>query len=251
MNKSQGRLIAHLPNTLTALNLFSGALATVFALQGALVPAALLILAGFFFDLTDGLTARLLKVQSAIGKELDSLADLISFGMAPAAILFTISLRQSGELPLDFSQPLSTWWVFLIPFILPVFAGLRLAKFNVDENQTDHFSGLPTPANGLMVLVLPLVLRYQPDSFLISWLESAWFIPCYSLIISLLMVSRIRLHSLKMKGFSWRQSRFTYLLILLCLPLIVGLGLTGIFFIIPVYVVYTMVLAKIRLGRHS
>ncbi|MFO7617045.1 MAG: CDP-diacylglycerol--serine O-phosphatidyltransferase [Bacteroidales bacterium] len=249
MNESRGRLAAHIPNTLTALNLFSGALATVFALQGALVPAAFLILAGFVFDLADGLVARLLRVQSELGKELDSLADLISFGMAPASVLFTIGAGQSGGLPWDFSQPFSSWWHTLIPFLLPVFAGLRLARFNIDDRQKEHFIGLPTPANGLMVLALALAASYQPASFLVEWLQSGWFIPSYSLAVSALMVSPIRLYSLKMKGFTWRKSRFTYLLVILCLPLILLLGLTGIFLCIPAYVAYTAILAIIRLDR--
>jgi CDP-diacylglycerol--serine O-phosphatidyltransferase len=100
-----------------------------------------------------------------------------------------------------------------------------------------------------MVLALSLVAHYQPGSFLIGWLESGWFIPIYSLAVSTLMVSPLRLYSLKMKGFTWKKSRFSYLLVLICLPLVILLGLTGIFFCIPAYMAYTAILAIIRIDR--
>lgn len=238
-------IVNNIPNALTSLNLLSGSLATVFALQGYLQTASVLIISGLVFDILDGLLARMLHVQSPIGKELDSLADLVSFGLAPACILFGIGQEFSGYGPINLALPFSKWVASLIPFILPVFAGLRLANFNIDQRQTTQFIGLPAPSNGFMVLALPLVLNHQPDSFLTSWLGSAWFIPVYSILVSFLMVSPIPLYSLKLKGFSWQKNHLTYLFILAVLILIISLQYTGIFLIIPLYFIFAAVAARL------
>jgi CDP-diacylglycerol--serine O-phosphatidyltransferase len=232
----------HIPNFITLLNLLSGSLAVVFALQGYPALASVMVIAGFLFDFLDGFSARLLKVQSAIGKELDSLADVISFGLAPAAILFGIHLEMTGVAGFSTDKPIGATLLSLIPFLLPVFAGLRLAKFNVDERQSTKFIGVPTPANGIMVLALPLVMKYQPDSFLVNWLESGWFIPAYSIIVAWLMVSPIRLFSLKIKGFRWSDNRFTFLYLVIALILLITLGYTGLFLTIPIYILYASIL---------
>ncbi|MDD4645583.1 MAG: CDP-alcohol phosphatidyltransferase family protein, partial [Bacteroidales bacterium] len=182
------RIIKQIPNTLTLLNLLCGSLAVLMALRGYITQGAILIAIGFIFDLCDGMAARLLKAQSPIGKELDSLADLISFGLAPAAILFGIQEQLGVGGPFSISQPAGTIILRLLPFLLPVFAGLRLALFNIDERQSHQFIGIPTPANGLMVLSLPLILRFQPDSFLVAMLNNDLFVPIYSVIVSYLMV---------------------------------------------------------------
>ncbi|HBB93267.1 MAG: hypothetical protein A2X22_13840 [Bacteroidetes bacterium GWF2_49_14] len=241
----------HIPNIITLLNLLSGSLAVVFALQGYPAFASVLVMAGFLFDFLDGFSARLLKVQSAIGKELDSLADVITFGLAPAAILFGIQLELAGGAGFSADKPLGIILISLIPFLLPVFAGLRLAMFNIDERQTTRFIGLPTPANGIMVLALPLVMKFQPDSFLVSWLESGFFIPAYSILVSWLMVSPVRLFSLKIKGLKWVDNRFTFLFLAIALILILVLGYTGIFLTIPCYILYAGVLDTIETRRHS
>ncbi len=241
----------HIPNFITLLNLLSGSLAVVFALQGYPVFASVWVMAGFLFDFLDGFSARLLKVQSAIGKELDSLADVISFGLAPAAILFGIQLELTGSAGFSADKPIGATVISLVPFLLPVFAGLRLARFNIDERQTTRFIGLPTPANGIMVLALPLVMKYQPDSFLISWLESGIFIPAYSILVSWLMVSPIRLFSLKIKGLKWSGNGYTFLFLAIALTLILAMGYTGIFLTIPGYIVYAAVLDSIETRRQS
>ncbi len=236
-------LVRQIPNTLTLLNLLCGSVAVLLALRGYLTVAAFLVMAGFFFDLFDGMAARLLKAQSPIGKELDSLADLITFGLAPASILFGIQelLGQGG--PFSLVQPMGTVILRLLPFLLPVFAGLRLAKFNVDERQSHQFIGLPTPANGIMVLALPLLMHYQPESFMNSFLNNDLFVPIYSLIVSYLMISPLRLYSMKIKGFGFNQNKFTYTFGIIAILLIILFRQTGIFLIIPAYILYAGILA--------
>jgi CDP-diacylglycerol--serine O-phosphatidyltransferase len=234
-------VLKHIPNTLTALNLLCGSLAVPMAFMGFLPESAFLISLGFIFDLSDGMTARLLNVQSSFGKELDSLADMITFGLAPAAILFTIQQQSTGNGTFRADLPAGQMVLQFLPFILPVFAGLRLAKFNIDERQTNRFIGLPVPANGLMVLAMPFVINYQHDSFLITWMESSWFIPVYSIAASLLMVSPLKLYSLKIKGFGWKKNKFTYLFAGIALLLVAFLGYTGVFLIIPAYILYAAV----------
>lgn len=199
-------IVQQIPNTLTLLNMFCGSLAVLLAIRGYIREAAMLVAVGFFFDLLDGMAARILHAQSPIGKELDSLADLISFGLAPAAILFGIQEQLDQSAPFSLLQPAGTIILRLLPFLLPIFAGLRLAKFNIDERQSHQFIGLPTPANGLMVLALPLAMHGQPDSFLAGWLNSDLFVPLYSVIVSYLMVSPLRLYSLKVKGLKTRRT---------------------------------------------
>ena len=174
------RIITHIPNTLTILNLLCGCTSIVMAFNGDLRNSAIFLLLAFHADVFDGLTARLLKVQSAIGKELDSLADLLSFGLAPAVILHVIMKNEMAIETFSFSLPPGKWIPLLIPFLLTVFSALRLAKFNNDENQEDAFVGLPTPANALMVISLPLIAFRQPESFVMDWFSTPFGIIVYS-----------------------------------------------------------------------
>jgi CDP-diacylglycerol--serine O-phosphatidyltransferase len=236
-------IVLQIPNTLTLLNLFCGSVAVLLALNGYIREGAILVMIGFFFDLSDGMAARLLKAQSTIGKELDSLADLITFGLAPAALLFGIQEHLGQGAPFSLTQPTGTIILRLLPFLLPVFAGLRLAKFNIDERQSHQFIGLPTPANGLMVLSLPLIMHYQPDSFIINWLSNDLFVPIYSVIVSYLMISPLRLYSMKIKGFNLKENKYTYLFAAISLLLIVFFRHTGLFLTIPIYILYAGILS--------
>ena len=241
----------HLPNTLTSLNLFCGSLSILFAIQGELLQAAYLLLIAYHFDIFDGLAARLLKVQSEIGKELDSLADVISFGLGPAAILFGLL---KPELDIDtvtlFPSDLREYLIF-IPFILPVFAALRLAKFNLDVSKSSNFIGLPTPANALMVLSIPLIANHHPDSFIVEAFTSIEGILIYSIIVSFLMVSPLPLYSLKLKGFSWSVNKYTYIFLMIVLLTLVSFGYTGLFLIVVFYFIYGHGLALFLKRKNS
>ncbi|MEA1876699.1 MAG: CDP-alcohol phosphatidyltransferase family protein [Bacteroidota bacterium] len=232
------RLISNIPNTLTTLNLIGGCLSILVAFSGDLRLSAIILLVAFHADIFDGMSARLLKVQSPMGKELDSLADLVSFGLAPAIILHVMLKQQLDVEAFAFSLPAKTWITLLIPFLLTVFAALRLAKFNVDEDQKDTFIGLPTPANALMVISLPLIAFSQPESFIIDWFSHPEAIIIYSVTVALLMVIPVHLYGLKLKGFRWQENKFRYLFLALGFGTILAFFHTGLFLTIILYFGY-------------
>ena len=232
------RIISHIPNTLTILNLIGGCLSIVTAFSGDLRLSAIILLVAFHADIFDGMSARLLKVQSLLGKELDSLADLVSFGLAPAVILHVMLKEQLNVEAFEFSLSAKTWITLLIPFLLPVFAALRLAKFNVDDDQKNAFVGLPTPANALMVISLPLIAQSQPESFVLRCFSAPEGIIIYSIAVSLLMVAPVHLYGLKLKGFNWQENKFRYLFIALGLGTILIFFHTGLFLTIILYFIY-------------
>ena len=222
----------HIPNMITCCNLISGCIATYFAFQGNYYEALLFIVIGAVFDFFDGMTARLLHVSSPIGKELDSLADNITFGFAPSAIVF--SFLNSFHIHLPF--------VPFLAFIIAAFSALRLAKFNLDERQALGFIGLPTPANALFWGALIARVDF------ISWFEP-YTIPDYWLYIILvlipvscyLLVSEIPMFALKFKTWGWRGNEIKYIFILSCIPILLWLGVAGIAAIIAWYIVLSII----------
>ena len=158
-----------LPNMITSLNILSGAVAVIFAITGNLVMAAWFIILGIFFDFFDGLVARLVDAQSPVGVQLDSLADVITSGLAPALIMMqlldmAVTAKTEAGVLLRFTDGWNFSYELYVPFVglmIVIAAAYRLAKFNVDERQTTGFIGLPTPANALLILSLPLILEYQ------------------------------------------------------------------------------------------
>ena len=222
----------HIPNTITCLNLISGCIATYFAFQGSYMEALLFIVIGAVFDFFDGMTARLLHVSSPIGKELDSLADDITFGFAPSAMVF--SFLSSFHIHLPF--------VPFLAFVIAAFSALRLAKFNLDERQALGFIGLPTPANALFwgSLIVSLNFRtwFEPYQLPEFWLYVVLaLIPasCY------LLVSEIPMFALKFKTWGWKGNEVKYIFLLTCIPLLLLLQVSGIAVIIAWYVVLSVV----------
>ena len=225
----------HIPNTITCLNLISGCIATYWAFQGDYQIALLFIVIGAVFDFFDGMTARLLHVSSPIGKELDSLADDITFGFAPSAIIFsflqsTTAVANSTLYTLHSTLP-------YLAFIMAAFSALRLAKFNLDERQALGFIGLPTPANALFwgALIVGLgdkiaTLPYAPWIVLATMLVSSW-----------LLVSEIPMFALKFKTWGWQGNQVKYLFLLSCIPLLLLLGISGIAAIIAWYILLSVV----------
>jgi CDP-diacylglycerol--serine O-phosphatidyltransferase len=212
------RITRQIPNFITCLNLFCGCMAVVFALRGWLAFAVAMVMVAALFDLLDGLAARLLKATSPLGKELDSLADVVSFGLVPATILhYEYCLILSPRLSYGFDS--ISWEVLtFFPFIVAVAAALRLAKFNIDTRQSEHFRGLPTPAAALLTCSLIVYITRTP-----KWmplLDTPYSIPVVALLVSLLMVSGIPMLSLKIKALQWRGNR-ARLLFLGCAILIV------------------------------
>ncbi|SEN36346.1 CDP-diacylglycerol---serine O-phosphatidyltransferase [bacterium A37T11] len=191
-----------LPNALTCLNLFSGCIGVFFAFHAKIEGAALCILLSGIFDFFDGFAARLLKVKSAIGKELDSLADVISFGLLPAVVLF-----QMGQKSLPDNWQLLAFAAFLVT----VFSALRLAKFNIDDRQTTDFIGLNTPTNTFFIISLPFIGQHYPGLIYHPvFLFSIVIITCW------LLVSKIRLFSLKFNGLSWQHNKYKFIFLILC-----------------------------------
>ena len=222
----------HIPNTITCCNLISGCTATYYAFLGDYYTALLFIVIGAVFDFFDGMSARLLHVSSEIGKELDSLADDITFGFAPSAIVF--SFLNSFHIHLPF--------VPFLAFLIAAFSALRLAKFNLDERQALGFIGLPTPANALFWGALIANLNFH------RWLEP-YMIPNFWLYVILvlipiscyLLVSEIPMFALKFKTWGWKGNEVKYIFLLTCIPLLLLLGTLGIAAIIAWYVVLSVI----------
>ncbi len=220
----------HIPNTITCCNLISGCIATYFAFQSDFSLALLFIVAGAVFDFFDGMVARLLHVSSPIGKELDSLADDITFGFAPSAIIFSY---------------LNTFHIhiFIIPFlafVMAAFSALRLAKFNLDERQALGFIGLPTPANALFWGALIVGLQEYAISFEgLEWIIlGGTFLSCY------LLIAEIPMFALKFKHWGWKGNEIKYIFVLSCIPLLLFLGVSGFAAIIAWYVILSVITNK-------
>lgn len=233
----------HIPNFITSLNLASGFLAIILAAEGKLLTASWLILAAMIFDFLDGLTARLLKAYSEIGKQLDSLADVVSFGIAPAIILYKLletSLGISGPM-FRGDHGLLSDLLLLLTLIMPVCAALRLAIFNTDVSQLKSFRGLPTPANALAVISIIISRYYSKGSFIDKITDSPTALALFTLIISILMVTRIPMLSLKTSTIKFRGNEGLYLLVASVIIALVLLGPAGAILIIPLYIVVSLV----------
>jgi CDP-diacylglycerol---serine O-phosphatidyltransferase len=228
----------HVPNFITSLNLAAGFMAVIFAANGDVISASWLILAAMIFDFLDGFSARLLKSYSEIGKELDSLADVVSFGVAPALIIYQLLVNSVSSTSSASSNdlPFSIFVIRSIPVIMPVCAALRLAKFNTDTTQTISFKGLPTPANALAVISLIIADRYTDSTIFDCLTGSPAALIIFTLFLSLLMVSRLPLLSLKFSNlkFSGNEGRFILIGLVLVSFLILGPGAAPL--IIPFYI---------------
>lgn len=222
----------HIPNTITCCNLISGCVATYWALCGVYDIALLFIVIGAVFDFFDGMSARLLGVSSPIGKELDSLADDITFGFAPSAILFDFLKQHADQLP--------CYYLIYAAFIMAAFSALRLAKFNLDERQALGFIGLPTPANALFWSSLIAGAGDCLDSlpYVTYILLAGMLLNCY------LLVSEIPMFALKFKHWGWKGNEIKYFFILSCIPMFLLLGITGFAAIIAWYIILSVVTTK-------
>jgi len=230
----------HIPNFITSLNLASGFAAIIFLFNGDPVTASWLILAAMVFDFFDGFASRLLKAYSDLGKELDSLADVVSFGVAPSLMIYNVL---SSSMTLGDSGLLSVKHILAIAVtaFFPVCSALRLAKFNIDTTQSDTFRGMPTPAAALAVVTIILSGYYSESVLVRSFLASPAAVIIFSLIISGLMVTRIPLLSLKFHDFSLKGNEGRFLLITVCLLLFIVFRFGGIPWIIPAYLVISLI----------
>jgi len=222
----------HIPNLLTCLNLFSGCIAVLMALQGNLQAVTICVFASGIFDFFDGMVARLLHVKSPIGKELDSLADMVSFGFLPGTIMFTLLTKvfpDGSLLP-------------YLGYIITVFSALRLAKFNLDERQTSDFIGLNTPMNTFYVLSLPYIADKYPQLVL-----NPIVLICSVLVTIYLLVSEIRLFSMKFSSMDWKTNKFRFIFLILTLILFIA----GQFMALPVILILYFILSALHFNKKN
>lgn len=230
----------HIPNFITLLNLICGLVSIVYFAEGRLDMSAFMVFLAAMFDFMDGFFARLLKAYSPLGAQLDSLADVVSFGVAPSLILFSL-IKESHGLP-----DLRAGQTHLLPFvalIVPLFTALRLAKFNIDTRQSVSFIGLPSPASGLLLASLPLIKSqlYTSQSLFYMIVTNTYFYIGVAVLMSLLMVSELPLFGLKFKSFSFKGNEVRYLFLVLALALLVSLQFVAIPFIVLLYVMLSLI----------
>ncbi len=231
------KLTRHIPNMLTMFNLLLGSVAVLFAFSGRYEQVVWLVALAAVFDFLDGTAARLLDARSAIGKELDSLADVVSFGLVPSAIMYSML---AGTSP--FTRTAGSFLhVFALPaFLMVVCSALRLAKFNTDPQQVENFKGLPTPANALFVITLPFIYLQGAEGYgiaglLAGGLSNYWVLLAITLLLSMLLVSNLPLLGLKIKSFSLQQNAPKLLLLMVAGLLILLLGVSASPFLLLAY----------------
>lgn len=226
-------IVRNIPNSITCCNLISGCIATYNAFLGDIRMALLWIIVGAVFDFFDGMSARLLKVSSPIGKELDSLADDITFGFAPSAIIFYELSIMEYPSELLMLKP----YLPYLAFVMAAYSALRLAKFNLDERQSLGFIGLPTPANALFWGALFVGAQNFMES-------TAYMLPVVLLMICVscwLLIAEVPMFALKFKQWGWKGNEVKYIFLISCLPLLMIFGITAFSVIIAWYVVLSVV----------
>jgi len=229
-------MVKHLPNAITCLNLFSGCIGVVFAFENNLRYAGYAILISAFLDFFDGMAARLLNISSPMGKQLDSLADMVSFGLLPAVMMFQLISSSTGSY-----NPVS--WLPYIAFMLAIFSALRLAKFNVDVRQGDRFIGLPTPSGALVVMAIPYII--ENGGFFGNLFDNRLTLIALTLIVSLLLVAELPLLALKFKSFDFRSNRYRYLLLIIGVALFAMFNFASIPLIILIYILLSIIQNKL------
>ena len=226
----------HIPNTVTCLNLFSGCIACFMAFQARYELALTFIILSAVFDFFDGMLARVLHAFSPIGKDLDSLADDISFGAAPSFVVFSLFKEMHYPGSMEWLAPYLPYAAFLIS----VFSALRLAKFNNDTRQTSSFIGLPVPANALFWGALTV----GAHDFLISPACNPFYLLVVVLLFSWLLVSEIPMFSLKFKNLSWKDNKVSFIFLIVCIPLLIFLGISGFSAVIVWYIILSLFTRK-------
>jgi CDP-diacylglycerol--serine O-phosphatidyltransferase len=238
------QLFFWVPNTITSLNLVCGSLAVFFAVDNQLGLAAVFIFAAAIFDFLDGLSARLLKAYSSIGKELDSLADTVSFGLAPAAIVFTmieLTLFGKNQHIQDIEASLSQWILLLSSLVIPIAGAFRLAKFNTDDRQTDQFLGMPIPANAIFFASLALILVLGDRSIIEPIILNKYTLLISIFSCSFLMVSELPMFNLKFKNLKLKGNGLRYLFIVITILMLIFLKV----YALPLIIIWYVLLSGI------
>ncbi|SNQ43985.1 CDP-alcohol phosphatidyltransferase family protein [Cellulophaga lytica] len=241
-----------IPNLITLLNLFCGCLAVLFAVHGLFEMVALFVFLGIFFDFFDGFAARMLKVQSELGLQLDSLADMVTSGVVPGIVMYKLLLMSTtgGWSSAMFAGVENNFYTSgfqissIIPFIgfvITLASSYRLAKFNIDENQTESFIGLPTPANALLIISLPLILAYQNFPLLSDVILNQWFLLAVTALSAYLLNANLPLFALKFKTWNFKDNAIRYIFLILCVVLLITLKYLAVPIIIVTYILLSVV----------
>ena len=237
----------HIPNFVTLLNAFCGSIAVLFAVNGNMSATALFVFLGIFFDFFDGLLARKLKVPSALGLQLDSLADMITSGLVPGLVMFhllrlTVDDFSLATNPNELSDSVlaNIQWLPFLGLLITLASAYRLATFNISTNQSDSFIGLPTPANALLILSFPLIMEYQNNDLMNSIILNPWFLIAVTLLSCYLLNAKIKLLALKFKTWRFKDNAARYLLIILALVLLIIFKFAAIPLIIILYILISL-----------
>ncbi|MBP2832267.1 CDP-alcohol phosphatidyltransferase family protein [Aquimarina sp. U1-2] len=238
-----------IPNIITLLNLFCGCIAVIFAVQGHLEFAALFVLLGIGFDFFDGLAARVLHAQSELGLQLDSLADMVTSGVVPGVVLYQLLSQVFGKpfyvFPNSWNSQevlasLDGSYISLLGLFVTLASAYRLANFNVDTRQTTSFIGLPTPANALLIISLPLILKFQQETWIVEIILNKWFLVGLTLLSCFLLNAEIPLFALKFKTWNFSANKIRYFFLLLAVLLMIFLKFISIPIIIILYILLSI-----------
>ena len=237
-------MIKHIPNFVTLLNLFCGSVAVLFAVNGNMIATALFVFLGIFFDFFDGLLARKLNVQSELGLQLDSLADMVTSGLVPGIVMFHL-FNLTGPDWLEFGSEgiLGLKLHSFLPFfglLITLASAYRLAVFNIATNQTDSFIGLPTPANTLLILSLPLIMEFQNNDTMNAIILNKWFLIVVTFVSCYLLNAKIKLLALKFKNWSFKDNAARYMLIVLAAVLLIVFQFAAIPLVIIAYITISL-----------
>ena len=233
----------HIPNAITLLNLLAGLLALIHAFNGNYNEAFSLVCLGVFFDFWDGFFARIWKVQSPIGLQLDSLADMVTSGVVPGLVMYKM-LADIQENQSKYNLTEETYYMGIVPylgFLITLASCYRLAKFNVDARQTDSFIGLPTPANALLIMSIPMIQFHSEFEWLVDFLSNPFVLVGVTVLSSYLLNAEISLFSLKVKSFSWEKYKMQVVFMIISIILIAILEFIAIPIIILLYVILSVV----------
>jgi len=236
----------HIPNTITLLNLFCGSIATIFAVEDNLFMAAVFVMLGILFDFFDGFAARVLDVKSELGLQLDSLADMVTSGVVPGIVIFKLFERTTGPFPYALNFSTTEWndgttsFLPLIGLLVILASCYRLANFNIDTRQTDSFIGLPTPANTLFILSLPLILITNDIEWVNEVILNKWFLIGLTLFSCYMLNAEIPLFSLKMKTYGFKENMLKYSFLIISIAMLILLKFVAIPLIIVIYVLLSV-----------
>ena len=225
----------HIPNLITLLNLFSGCIALVYASEANFEMAFFFVCLGIFFDFFDGFFARLLNVSSPLGLQLDSLADMVTSGVVPGFVMFKMLTNSVSSDP-------SLIYLPYLGFIITLGSCYRLANFNIDTRQTDSFIGLPTPANAIFILSLPLILKNTDSLILLELLTNCWVLIIVTLVSAFILNAEIPLFALKIKKFNFKDNVLQIVFLLISLLLLIVFKFSGVALIIVFYVMLSVIM---------